>query len=104
MTKRQELDILDETIAKLGPDSYLGPWLASVASEVERSVRSDYFPTVSVKETQLSCAKMKDEAKAWADAVMEDAKRFDLKRRENVKGATNDAIEYAIEKLRTMKI
>lgn len=30
MTKAKELEILSEAIAKLGNESYLGPWLESV--------------------------------------------------------------------------
>ena len=29
-TKAQEMDVLQRAIAELGPDSYLGPWLATV--------------------------------------------------------------------------
>jgi hypothetical protein len=54
ITKAQELAILDDVIAKLGAQSYLGPWLSSVRAEVERDVRSDwapmYLPSVALRD------------------------------------------------------
>jgi len=44
MTKAAELAIVDEAIGKLGRDSYLGPWLASVRHELADCIRSDYYP------------------------------------------------------------
>lgn len=44
MTKTQELDALRDLAARLGPDSYLGPWLASILPAVESSIRSDIIP------------------------------------------------------------
>ena len=48
MTKRQEIEILEKAIAKLGPDSYLGPWLTQVKDEVESIIRSDFFPDITL--------------------------------------------------------
>ena len=44
MTKDQELAIVDQVIAQLGDQSYLGPWLASIRPELEASIRSDFNP------------------------------------------------------------
>lgn len=44
MTKQAELDILRATVAKLGADSYCGPWLASVLPEIEQDIVSDIDP------------------------------------------------------------
>jgi hypothetical protein len=74
MTKRQELEVLAEAIAKLGPDSYLGPWLASVAGEVESSIRSDFFPSCSIRETNAHCEAIRAEAKAVLDRAHASAK------------------------------
>lgn len=48
MTKLQELAVLDTAIRTLGTDSYLGPWLTQVRSEVESAIRSDYFPEITL--------------------------------------------------------
>jgi hypothetical protein len=51
MTKQQEIEILRATAAKLGADSYLGPWLSFVIPIVERDIRSDNPPvTLTPKE------------------------------------------------------
>lgn len=61
MTKNQELEILDKTIAALGADTYCGPWLATIRFEVEQSLRSDIFPDFSLREARIECARLKDE-------------------------------------------
>lgn len=40
-SKAAELDWLSQAIAQLGPRSYLGPWLASIRSDIERALQSD---------------------------------------------------------------
>ena len=47
MTKHEELAVLDAAISKLGPDSYIGPWLLSVRHEAEHSILSDLPPPAS---------------------------------------------------------
>ena len=44
MTKQEELAILADTIARLGPDSYLGSWLAGSLPTLANWIRSDIFP------------------------------------------------------------
>ena len=44
MTKQEELAILADTIARLGPDSYLGSWLAGSLPTLADWIRSDIFP------------------------------------------------------------
>lgn len=48
MTKQKELEIITETIGKLGEQSYLGPWLLSVRHELESMMRADSFPSISL--------------------------------------------------------
>lgn len=45
MTKAQEIALLDEFIAKLGKESYLGPWLAASRGEIVRDITSDIIPS-----------------------------------------------------------
>ena len=47
MTKQDELDILRDTIARLGPNSYLGPWLQDQLPWIESDMRSDIPPMSS---------------------------------------------------------
>lgn len=88
MNKSEELAILRNTIRKLGPNSYCGPWLASVADEVEREVRGDFFPTPSIAATQQTCDEMLKFARSTA-ADIEAAARAKAERRLK---ATEDSI------------
>ena len=54
MSKAQELAILDRAIADLTPNSYLGPYLASVRADVEMSIRSDIMPTPELPSEMLA--------------------------------------------------
>jgi len=66
MCKSQEIETLREVAAKLGPDSYCGPWLSSVADEVKDEIRSDFFPSPSIAATKKECDKMRELARAAA--------------------------------------
>lgn len=74
-TKAQELAILDNAIALLGPDSYLGPWLKSIRGEVERDVRSDLAPDYSLAAAKGEIDRIMVEANATAKAIKDEAKR-----------------------------
>ena len=74
MTKNQELQILDETIAKLGRDSYCGPWLASVRAEVEQDIRCDIAPCQTTAESRRNAEILLREAKESAESMLLGAK------------------------------
>ena len=63
MTKSQEIQILRETVERLGPQSYCGPWLAEQIQFIEADIRSDLSP---VPCWQKSRARLDQE---WADMV-----------------------------------
>jgi len=50
MTKLQELAVIAKAAAELGSDSYLGPWLTQIADELERDLRSDIVPAISLRD------------------------------------------------------
>jgi cell division septum initiation protein DivIVA len=52
ITKKEELEIINETIGKLGEKSYLGPWLVSIRHELEAMMRADTFPSVSLADSE----------------------------------------------------
>ena len=98
MTKQQEIEVLTKTIAALGPDSYLGPWLAEVKSEVERNIRSDFFPQItiadSVERGNQLIARAKSDAAAIVAAAEGRAKEIVLsaqRTRDNVASAIHAA-------------
>jgi hypothetical protein len=74
-TKSEELEIIKETSAKLGKDSYLGPWLESVAFELEALMRADCFPCVSLEESRHFAEKIVSEAERKAEQIVANAKR-----------------------------
>jgi hypothetical protein len=75
ITKDQELATLRETAAKLGPNSYLGPWMESVAFELEAMMRADSFPCVSLDESRHFAEKIVTEAERKAETIIANAKR-----------------------------
>ena len=48
MTKKQEIDLLDKFIQRLGPQSYIGPWLASVKLQIVSNIRNDFPADMSI--------------------------------------------------------
>jgi hypothetical protein len=75
ITKDQELATLRETAAKLGPNSYLGPWMESVAFELEAMMRADSFPCVSLTESAEQADKILARAERKAEQIIANAKR-----------------------------
>lgn len=73
MTKAKELEILDQTIKKLGEDSYLAPWLTQVRFEVESMMRADYFPSLSLKDAEKQVLEMKQAAEEMAVRIIQQA-------------------------------
>jgi hypothetical protein len=76
VTKAREVELLDETIATFGPDSYLGPWLA----EYRESIRADIANDLSVSAPLPSVARAEsvailNRATEDAAAIVETARR-----------------------------
>ena len=85
MTKSQELQILRDTIAKLGRDSYCGAWLADQLPSIESAITSDYPPETyafSISESRKQAEVILSEAKHASmklerDSVAQSKARFD---------------------------
>lgn len=76
MTKAQEIEILRETIARLGSDSYCGPWLAGQLGAIESALNSDYHPeayALNPEEATLKAAEIIQSAKADASKIRQNA-------------------------------
>lgn len=102
ITKKEELKIITETANKLGPNSYLGPWLLSVRHELESMMRADSFPCVNLTESSEHAAKIIANAERKAEQIIANAKQEAEKRetraQSNVDFASN-AIRGAIQSL-----
>lgn len=76
MFKSQEIEILRETIAKLGPDSYCGPWLAGQLEAICSAIASDYPPeayALSPSDAAREAQKIISEAKRERAEIISDA-------------------------------
>ena len=77
MTKSEELQVIRDAISKLGPDSYLGPWLADQMPSIESALASDYPPEAyafSVREARIHCETLVNQAKQESDKIEARAK------------------------------
>jgi hypothetical protein len=75
ITKDQEIKILEETIQKLTPNSYLGPWLTEVKAELQAMMRADSFPCVSLTESAEQAGRILARAEREADQMVTNAKQ-----------------------------
>ena len=91
ITKKEELEIITETIAKLGEQSYLGPWLLQIRHELESMMRADSFPCISLTESAEDVAKILAKAEQKADEIKVAAKH----RAEDRERLVDDARERA---------
>lgn len=92
MTKNQEIEILLQASAKLGDDSYCGPWLAGVAEEVRSEIRSDFMPSPSLWATEARCKDLLAVAKLEADKLVQDA----IKTADNIRATARKDMDGAI--------
>lgn len=74
-TKAEESKILEETIQKLTPNSYLGPWLVMVKAELESMMRADSYPCVSLAESAELVERIKANATREAKSIVAKAER-----------------------------
>jgi len=105
MTKQQEIEVLDNAIRQLGPDSYLGPWLTQLRGEVESAIRSDYFPEITLAQAQQRARDVVEHAKKTALGIVDTAEKESrrIKRASNlyldeVASAINEA-QRAIQRI-----
>ena len=106
MTKQQELFILDAAIAKLGMDSYLGPWLKDVRASAEADMTNDVVVSPSLSHTRELCrdlvertTKSNIELVAQAKAAADKTKREADVYVSNLRYCALHALRQALEKL-----
>lgn len=74
MTKQNEIDILSAAIKQLGPDSYLGPWLAQIKAGIVDLVKNNIFPDITLNDAIKSCDSIRLHAIADAEGIIADAR------------------------------
>lgn len=73
-TKAEELAAVRALAVQLGPDSYLGPWLAQRHAELTHLVRCDLFPTMDLAQAAREAAAVRAEARRDAEDIMTKAR------------------------------
>ena len=109
MTKSQEIQIIREAIAKLGQNSYCGPWLADQLPSIESALASDYPPetyALSIREARTHCEKLISQAKDESAAIEKRAKSDAEKLRESackfnesIRADLKRSIESALQRI-----
>jgi hypothetical protein len=99
ITKTDELTALRQLIDTLGPESYLGPWLADAFDHLAADIRADMAPlnpadqyraaTQWRLDTDAACRQMRDEARQSLDQAHATA------------GAITGAAEIEAERIRS---
>jgi len=51
MNRDQEISEMVQLALRLGPNSYLGPWITSILPTLRQDMMSDVLPTVTIAET-----------------------------------------------------
>lgn len=74
MTKTEELAAFHTFRHSLPANSYLRPWLDSIADEIESALRSDFFPCASLRAAQQQAATLTKAASEEAAAIIQTAK------------------------------
>lgn len=103
MTKSQEIEILLEAAAKLGNNSYCGPWLAGIAEEVRSEIRSDFMPSPSITQTVKLCEGRIAEAKAAAETIIRAAHNTSETIRQDRARIVNGAISECLRAITAAK-
>ena len=89
MTKKREIEILQEAAEKLGADSYCGPWLREQIPQVDMEIRDDILPGNSgrvygLQESYKEAARIIAEARHRAQAMLDDAHKQVLEAKKSV--------------------
>lgn len=74
ISKADELRLLAELAELLGPNSYCGPWLASIIPEIKRDIESDLPPAPTIPKAREVAAEIVREADAKYDTMVKAAK------------------------------
>jgi hypothetical protein len=111
-TKTEELAALRQLIDTLGPESYLGPWLADAFDHLAADIRADMQPLNPMEQyriatqwridTEASCRQMRDEARRTVDEARARAEIIENQARvsaDNVRGRAYQALRQCMKEL-----
>jgi len=111
-TKADELTALRRLIDELGPESYLGPWLADAFDHLAADIRADIAPLNPMDQyraatkwridTDAYCRKMRDEARLTLDQAHAQAGAITGKARleaDNIRGRAYQCLHLCLKEL-----
>jgi hypothetical protein len=111
-TKTEELAALRQLIDTLGPESYLGPWLADAFDHLAADMRADMQPLNPMEQyriatqwridTEASCRQMRDEARHALDQAHANAGAITGSAKleaDNVRGRAYQALRQCMKEL-----
>ena len=102
MNKDQEIKHFNHFVENYPEDSYLKPWLLQVRYELERNLRSDMIPSISLNDAQKIAEKIIEEAQTKAKLIVinaEKAEKETLQRIENVHNHAGSVLRSALRNL-----
>lgn len=80
MTKNDEIAILKDAAARLGKDSYLGPWLERAIPNLKQDIESDFYPLSYGKAEKIAQSRVQDAEKEACEILERAAKEAENKR------------------------
>jgi len=111
-TKIDELTALRRLIDELGPESYLGPWLADAFDHLAADIRADIAPLNPMDQykaatkwridTDAYCRQMRDEARLTLDQAHAQAGAITGKARleaDNIRGRAYQHLHLCLKEL-----
>jgi len=98
MTKEQEIKTLQATAKKLGPDSYMGPWLTRALPFIESAMRSD-MPFHTIEQETITARETVAEGERKAKAIIEAAEKKAEQILDGARRRRNDLMDQAARTL-----
>jgi regulator of protease activity HflC (stomatin/prohibitin superfamily) len=102
LSKLDEIEILQHCAAKLGPESYCGPWLSAAIPIILDDIRSDHLPhPPTIAETMRACEAITAEARRYRDQVAKEADAYASKTIAAARKTADEVIAQACRHLNT---
>jgi len=103
-TKSDEISILKEAVARLGQNSYCGPWLRDIIGQIEMEIRSDYPPSPSLVQAERDCNILRELTRAETHQMLASAQSQAKKILADAECSVRDLRERAAVMLREMSL
>ena len=103
MTKANELELLDKTIAAFGQDSYIGPWLAEIKDSLVADIRNDFAVSAPMpSEARKTASDVLASLKAEVEKTRAETVRYCKELREKADKDIQESRQFAASRLEEM--